>query len=265
MKRFLTWFSLSVLFLFFIYISFSMITLPSTYGGISSIIVKNTLEKTRAINAVTAIVFDFRGYDTLGESFVLFTAVSGSAAILRSYKKNSTKSKDKNLKKDEKFKSNFEVMKEIDNKTKVGIERDSIIVSTANIVLPISLTLGVYVILHGHLSPGGGFQGGVLIASAVTIIYLAYGIGKVAKVFNIEKIKFYENIGALSLLLLATLGVVYGYNFFKNVIYNQGEAGMLYSSGTIFWMNFAVGYKVLAGIGLLLINMLGTLNTEEKK
>lgn len=265
MKKFLVWFSLIILLVFSIYVSFSMAALPSTYGGISNIIVKNTIERTGAINAVTAIVFDFRGYDTLGESFVLFTAVAGSAVILRNYKKNSNHSKENGLKKSKKGKSSLEIIKEIDKKRADVIERDSIITSTANIVLPTSLTLGAYVILHGHLSPGGGFQGGVLIAGAVAIVFLAYGMGRVYKAFNAERIKVYESVGALGFLLLGTLGVIYGYNFFKNVIYNQGKPGMLYSSGTIFWMNFAVGYKVLAGIGFLLITMIGTLNAEKEE
>lgn len=247
MKKYWTGFVLVVISIFFIYVSFSLSTLPSTYGGIANVIVKNTIEKTGAINAVTAIVFDFRGYDTLGESFVLFTAVTGSAAILRTHKKAVEKSKEED-----------EVQKEI-------VYRDSVIQSTANIVLPVSLSLGAYVILHGHLSPGGGFQGGVLIAASIAIVFLAYGVERVSKSFNTERIKLYENIGALSFLLLGTLGIIYGYNFFRNVLFNQGEPGMLYSSGTIFWMNFAVGYKVLAGIGFLLITMIGTLYSKDEE
>jgi multicomponent Na+:H+ antiporter subunit B len=64
-----------------------MIGLPPTYEGIANLIVEDTMTKTGAINSVTAIVFDFRGYDTLGESFVLFTAVTGTAVILRKNKK----------------------------------------------------------------------------------------------------------------------------------------------------------------------------------
>ena len=61
----------------------------STEGtdGIADIIVKETLEQTNAVNAVTAVVFDFRGYDTMGEAFILITAISGSMAILRRGKK----------------------------------------------------------------------------------------------------------------------------------------------------------------------------------
>ncbi|WP_040211298.1 hydrogen gas-evolving membrane-bound hydrogenase subunit E [Clostridium polynesiense] len=70
------------------YTAFKMSSLSDSFQGIASIITKETVEKTGAINSVTAIVFDFRGYDTLGESFVLFTAVSGTAVILRKNKRN---------------------------------------------------------------------------------------------------------------------------------------------------------------------------------
>lgn len=152
---------------------------------------------------------------------------------------------------------------------KKGIKvKNSIITSCANITLPITLVLGIYVILHGHLSPGGGFQGGVLIAGAVAIVFTAYGYKDVLKVFNAERAKIFEDLGALGFVFLGTLGLIYGFTFFTNII-NHGTAGKLYSSGTIFWMNFAVGYKVLAGIGFLIIilvaNLYQTSEYEDEK
>jgi multisubunit Na+/H+ antiporter MnhB subunit len=143
--------------------------------------------------------------------------------------------------------------------------RDAIITSCANLVLPICLVLGAYVILHGHLSPGGGFQGGVLIAGALAILYTAYGSEFINKSFNSKGFKLSENIGALGFVLVATLGVIYGGSFFGNFIANSGGLGKLYSSGTIFWMNFAVGYKVLAGIGLLILVMASALKSDEEE
>jgi multicomponent Na+:H+ antiporter subunit B len=143
--------------------------------------------------------------------------------------------------------------------------RESIITSCANLVLPICLVLGAYVILHGHLSPGGGFQGGVLIAGALAVLYTAYGSDAINKNFNSKGFKLAENIGALGFILVATLGIIYGGSFFGNFIANSGALGKLYSSGTIFWMNFAVGYKVLAGIGLLILVMASALNTDEEE
>lgn len=149
---------------------------------------------------------------------------------------------------------------------KKGIKRrDSIVTSCASIVLPITLVLGLYVILHGHLSPGGGFQGGVLIAGAVAILFLAYGKNTISKVFNADRMKLSENLGALGFVLVATLGLIYGGTFFNNYIAQSGEPGQLYSSGTILWANFAVGYKVLAGIGFLILVMVNALNSEEEE
>ncbi len=90
MKKAIATFCITSISIFLMYTAFKMNALPESFQGIASIIVKETMEKTAAINAVTAIVFDFRGYDTLGESFVLFTAVSGAAVILR----KTTKSKE---------------------------------------------------------------------------------------------------------------------------------------------------------------------------
>lgn len=143
--------------------------------------------------------------------------------------------------------------------------RDSIITSCANIVLPIALILGAYIIIHGHLSPGGGFQGGVLIAGAVAILYVAYGDKKVEETFSIHRFKIAEEIGALAFVFLATLGVIYGTSFFRNVIATSGVPGNLYSSGTIMFMNFAVGYKVLAGIGLLIMVMVNAMKSEQEE
>jgi multisubunit Na+/H+ antiporter MnhB subunit len=143
--------------------------------------------------------------------------------------------------------------------------RDSIITSCASLVLPICLTLGAYVILHGHLSPGGGFQGGVLIAGAAAILFVAYGSELIKKTFSSARLKFAENVGALGFVLVATLGLVYGGSFFGNFIAKTGALGQLYSSGTIFWMNFAVGYKVLAGIGFLILVMASSLKSDHEE
>lgn len=86
MKKFFTYFSLAVIGVMGIYVMFEMAKMTGnvpTYDGIAKLIVDRTIEGTHAINSVTAVVFDFRGYDTLGESFVLFTAISCSAAVLR--------------------------------------------------------------------------------------------------------------------------------------------------------------------------------------
>jgi hypothetical protein len=105
MKKFFIFFSLAIIATIGIYVMVTASKLDRTYNGrntnvyeiaqnpekytigdedgITSIIVKENLEKTHALNTVASVTFDFRGYDTLGESFILLTAISGSVAILR--------------------------------------------------------------------------------------------------------------------------------------------------------------------------------------
>lgn len=142
---------------------------------------------------------------------------------------------------------------------------DTIIQCCSDIVLPIAVILGLYIILHGHLTPGGGFQGGVLVGGAAAIMYIAYGRKGINEIFNLNRFKVSESIGALGFILIASLGLIYGmkgFSFFQNVAY-KGTPGTILSSGNIFLMNFAVGYKVLAGIGVMILIMLGTLKSNE--
>ena len=120
MKKFLTWVSLSVILFAGVFASFAMGRMEPTYSGVTAVseyelmqdpssyddsapngaaaaIIQQNLDRTHSVNDVTSIVFDFRGYDTMGEAFILITAVAGSAVILFS-KKDET---EKEVKKDE--------------------------------------------------------------------------------------------------------------------------------------------------------------------
>lgn len=142
--------------------------------------------------------------------------------------------------------------------------KNIILKCATDFLLPIIMVLGFYVIIHGHLTPGGGFQGGVIVAAAVALIYLGYGIDGLNKSFKWNALKQTENIGALMYIAFAFLGILGGANFCKNILFNNGNPGDLYSSGTIFWMNFSVGLKVMAGISFMLIIMLSSLKDNNE-
>ena len=142
--------------------------------------------------------------------------------------------------------------------------RDSILISCTNLVLPILLTLGLYIIIHGHLSPGGGFQGGVLIAGAIAIIYIGYGVRSVNKGITANTFKVAEDIGALGFIILAFIGLIGSGVFFSNIL-QKGNVGELFSSGNIFLMNFAVGFKVFAGISFLILILITNLKCKEEE
>ena len=140
--------------------------------------------------------------------------------------------------------------------------KEVIVKSGCDKFLPFALTLGLFVILFGTSSSGGGFQGGVIVASGCLLIYLGHGFEATKNSVNMEFIRINEAIGATLYVLLGMCGLVWGVRFCQNVFYNCGEVGDLISAGTITFMSYAVGYKVLTGVGFLLMLLLALLAPE---
>ena len=133
---------------------------------------------------------------------------------------------------------------------------DVIMRSGGDSLLPFSLVFMLYIILHGHLSPGGGFQGGVLFVAAVLFLYFGHGYEVTAKAVSLNLLHKTEGLASVVYVALAMLGVAVGAQFCQNILYKSGNIGDLYSSGTIFWMNLTVGIKVMTGIGPITLMML---------
>lgn len=149
-------------------------------------------------------------------------------------------------------------------KYKKGIkERNIILKSAADMMLPFSLVFGFYVILFGTVSPGGGFQGGVIVAAAVLLLYIGYGYKTTANAINGEVLRVNEALGAVLYTVLAACGLVLGVRFCQNVFFDNGAVGDMISAGTITLMSYSVGYKVLTGVGFLLLLMLGLLSPDD--
>jgi multicomponent Na+:H+ antiporter subunit B len=140
-----------------------------------------------------------------------------------------------------------------------------IVKTITSIAFPLTMIYGLYVIAHGHLTPGGGFQGGAVVASACAMILVAYGsvwtLGKIKE----KNLSILESIGAICFILLAILGLGFGTVFFKNflvgsdiifgIIPSFGSAiANINTGGVIPLMNFSVGLKVIAGLfGIVLV------------
>ena len=142
-----------------------------------------------------------------------------------------------------------------------------IVKTMTNIIFPIIVIFGLYVIAHGHLTPGGGFQGGAVVASACAMVLVAYG-----SIWTMDKIKekqlsLIESIGAVSFISLGLLGLIFGTVFFNNWFANSnfflfGEiaswtntAANINTAGVLPLMNFAVGLKVIAGLFAIVLVM----------
>ena len=152
-----------------------------------------------------------------------------------------------------------------------------IVKTITNISLPFILIYGLYVIAHGHLTPGGGFQGGAVVASGLAMVLVAYGsvwtMGKIKE----NQLSVFESIGALVFIVLAFFGLIIGSIFFNNWFANQGSgifaekvtygmtAANINTAGVIPLMNFAVGLKVIAGLFAIVLVMAYATSKKEGK
>jgi multicomponent Na+:H+ antiporter subunit B len=114
----------------------------------------------------------------------------------------------------------------------------------------LTLLVGLNVVTHGHLTPGGGFQGGVIIATAALIIYLGGDFETFAQINSRRVIELAEAIGAGLYVLIGLAAAVFGHRFLENVL-PLGQVGSIASGGTVPALNIAVGMAVSAGIVLL--------------
>ena len=129
--------------------------------------------------------------------------------------------------------------------------------SATNLLLPLSFVYGAYVVLHGHISAGGGFQGGVLIASSILLIFLGYGSIAVKKIFNDHRIHAKETVAEIIYVALGLMGILMGFNFCINFVFK----GLNFDTSVL--MNHAVGYHVAGGIICLLSMMLSLLEKDD--
>ena len=187
------------------------------------------LEETGAINIISGIILDYRAFDTLGESHVLFTALMCVTVLLRKDKKNMrTKYEDFYTIRDEKYHELY---------------RESIMRNVAAILLPCLFLYGAYVLLNGQISPGGGFSGGAVLGSGLMICAAAFGFRSTDRMIT----KRTANL--ITFLALGFYSFAKGYVFFTgaNGIENRipkGTPGAILSGGLILPLDIAVGLVV---------------------
>lgn len=189
--------------------------------------IENGLQETGAVNIVTGMILDYRAFDTLGESHVLFIATCTVLILLRIDKK--------------KGKGSIAVMEENDRLHEP--KNDVILQTVAKILVPPIVIFGIYVILGGHLGPGGGFSGGAIIGAGLILYLNAFGFAKTERFFTA---KTYKRISfcALACYSLSKCYSFYtGANHIESVI-PLGTPGAILSSGLILILNICVGLVV---------------------
>lgn len=189
--------------------------------------IEKGLEETGAVNIVTGMILDYRAFDTLGESHVLFIATCTVLILLRSDKKKVENS-----------------IEDLENNDRIYEPKNDIILQTvARILVPPIIIFGIYVILGGHLGPGGGFSGGAVIGAGLILYLNAFGFAKTERFFTAKTYKW-MSFGALACYALAKSYSFYtGANHIESVI-PLGTPGAILSSGLILILNICVGIVV---------------------
>ena len=145
-------------------------------------------------------------------------------------------------------------------------EMTKIVKTTANILFPFTMIFGLYVIAHGHLTPGGGFQGGAIVVSGCALLLVAYGSSWVFDRIKDKRLVTFESMGAIGFIMLAFLGLVFSAVFFGNFLAGSGTLfgttpatgstlADFNTGGILPLMNFAVGIKVIAGLFVIVLVM----------
>ena len=125
-----------------------------------------------------------------------------------------------------------------------------IIRTIAQKLFPFIILFGFYLISYGHLSPGGGFQGGVVLGTAIILLALSHSIEQTEKKFKSRWLNMLEKLGILTLIFLGFLGIFLGYSFLGNFL-PLGNPGQIASGGLMLLLNIAIGIKVAAGVSVI--------------
>ncbi len=142
-----------------------------------------------------------------------------------------------------------------------------IVRTAARVLLLFIITYGAYIVANGHLTPGGGFQGGVVIATGFMLVLLGYG-KSAEEVLKETRMGLAENAGSITYVSVGFIGLLFGGAFLQNNgIFPLGNVGDMFSAGFMLPLNIAIGTKVAAGIGTVAVMFLALIwrDEEEKK
>ncbi len=184
-------------------------------------------------NAVASVGLDDRAFDTLGSAFLFLSAVLGVSAVLRAQ-------------------ADERPGHVVDWATGRAVPPTSDAVRVLGLGLtPLTVLFALYVIAHGHLTPGGGFQGGVILATGVLLIYLAGEFDDLHGLYTDVTLERAQAAAGGGFIAIGLVGMAAGTAFLDNVL-PPGRIGSVWSAGTVPLIDVAVGLEIAAGLVLLL-------------
>ncbi len=195
------------------------------HGVYGRLIQKVELPERHATDLVTSLNFDIRAFDTLGEEFILFASVAGVALLLR-HLRSEDRAEPANTIEDHRFAGASDALRVF-----------------SLVLIPLLVALGAYLCLHGQLTPGGGFQGGVVLAAGPLAVLLAgryLAIKRIAPNWALEAL---DSVGAAAYALIGLGGLIFASVYLKNFL-PLGTPGKLLSAGMMPLNSIAVGLEV---------------------
>jgi multicomponent Na+:H+ antiporter subunit B len=206
-------------------------------GPYGDVILRSAIPERHVGETVTSVVLDYRGLDTLGEEFILFAAAVGVALLLRAGREE----------------------EESDPERQAGARERPPPAEAARVLgfalVGPTVLVGASLVAHGHLTPGGGFQGGLVAASALMLVFLTGRYLAYRRVSPIAMVDLAKGTGMGGYVAIGLLGLALGSAFLANVL-GLGSTGDLVSGGTIPVLNVTVGLGVAAGIVLTISEFL---------
>jgi multicomponent Na+:H+ antiporter subunit B len=209
---------------------------PGPYGDV---ITRVAPQERRTANVVASVVFDYRGFDTMGEELILFAAVMGVAVLLRESREEDVE--------------HMRDATDSDALRAVGL-----------VASPVVVVLSLYVIAHGYLTPGGGFQGGVVGAAGLLLVYLAAEWRALRRAGPQQLVDAGEAAGAAGFVAVGVAMLAAGGAFLENLL-PLGKFGTLTSTGMIPIVNWCAGLEVAAAFVLLFMEFVTEVLVERKQ
>jgi multicomponent Na+:H+ antiporter subunit B len=173
-------------------------------------------------NVVTAVVFDYRGFDTMGEEFILFIAVTGVVLLLRA---GGREERDEDELTD-------------------AIGSDGVRVGGV-LAVGACILVALWLIAFGFVTPGGGFQGGVALAAGLLLVFLSASYRSWSGVASDTVLDPFEGVGAGGYVVVGLAALIGGMSFLTNML-GPGVSGTLWSGGSAPFVNWAAGVEVAA-------------------
>ncbi|MEV0091209.1 MnhB domain-containing protein [Streptomyces sp. NPDC050738] len=182
-------------------------------------------------NVISAVNFDQRAFDTLGEESILFAAVLGTVVLLRQTR-------------DERQ------VPPAPARVAPPVRRYALA------MLPVAVLVGLYVVAHGQLSPGGGFQGGVVLATAVHLLYIGVDYRALERIRPLGLYEVGDAVAEGAYVVIGVAGLIGGSAFLANTLLPYGTFNTLASGGFVPLLNAAVGMEVACAVVVLLARFL---------